>query len=153
MSLRLAPFVLPLLLGLFGLPGTGLAESHAPGSASSIRPAQAAERGWIKSELYFGAQIANGSLISPEAWAKFLEQVITPAFPDGLTVVQALGQMRGSNGVIRQQPTWVVVILRPKGSLEDQQIRSVINNFRSRFKGAELMRVDINVTQPQFFAN
>ncbi|MCP9904517.1 DUF3574 domain-containing protein [Cyanobium sp. BA5m-21] len=153
MSLRLAPFVLPLLLGLFGFPGTALAERYAPGSTSSSRPAQAAESGWLKSELYFGARIANGSLISPEAWAEFLEQVITPAFPDGLTVVQALGQMRSSNGVIRQQPTWVVVILRPRGSLEDQRIRSVINNFRSRFKGAELMRVDIPVTQPQFFAN
>jgi len=153
MTLRLAPFLLPLLLGLSWLPGTGLAESQAPGSASSSRPGAATEHGWLKSELYFGARIADGSLISTQAWAEFLEQVITPAFPDGLTVVQALGQMRGSNGVIRQQPTWVVVILRPRGSVEDQRILSVVNNFRSRFKGAELMRVDIPVTHPQFFAN
>jgi hypothetical protein len=29
----------------------------------------------------------------------------------------------------------------------------VINSFRSRFKGAELMHVEIPVAQPQFFAN
>ena len=155
MTHRLAPFLLPLLLGLSWGPGVGLAGSLVPGASSTrdTRPAPAPERSWVKSELYFGARVADGTLISPEAWSAFLAEVITPAFPDGLTVIQANGQMRGSDGVIRRQPTWVVVILRHVGALEDQRIRSVISSFRSRFNGAELMRVDIPVSQPQFFAD
>jgi len=155
MTLRLAPLALPLLLGLSWVPEMARAERRVQGStsASASRAAAGPERGWLKSELYFGAQLANGNLISPVAWETFLAEVITPTFPDGLTVVQANGQMRGSDGVIRRQPTWVVVILRPGGSLEDQRIQSVINSFRSRFKGAELMHVEIPVAQPQFFTN
>jgi hypothetical protein len=155
MTLRLAPLALPLLLGLSWVPEMARAERRVQGStsASASRATAGPERGWLKSELYFGAQLANGNLISPVAWETFLAEVITPTFPDGLTVVQANGQMRGSDGVIRRQPTWVVVILRPGGSLEDQRIQSVINSFRSRFKGAELMHVEIPVAQPQFFAN
>jgi hypothetical protein len=157
MSHRLAPLALPLLLGLAWVPEMGRADSQAPGSSSTStgtsRPTAAPARGWHKSELYFGARLANGTLITPVAWEAFLAEVITPAFPDGLTVIQANGQMRGANGVIRRQPTWVVVILRPVGSLEDQRIQSVISSFRGRFQGAELMHVEIPVAQPQFFGN
>jgi hypothetical protein len=119
----------------------------------SGQPGVAPASGWLKSELYFGARLAHGSLISPEAWEAFLAEVITPAFPDGLTVLEASGQMKDSSGTIRRQPTWVVVVLRPVSSLHDQRIRAVIGSFRSRFRGAELMRVDIPAAQPQFFAN
>ena len=153
MSQRLAPLLLPLLLGLSWIPEMGRAEIFAAGAPAASITKPAPERSWVKSELYFGARVADGKLISPEAWTAFLAEVITPAFPDGLTVIQANGQMRSSDGVIRRQPTWVVVILRPTGPLEDQRIRSVISNFRSRFNDAELMRVDIPVSQPQFFAD
>ena len=155
MSLRLAPLALPLLLGLAWGPEMGRAESRAPGStgSSASRPTAGPARGWHKSELYFGARLANGTLITPVAWEAFLAEVITPAFPDGLTVVQANGQMRGADGVIHRQPTWVVVILRPVGSLEDQRIQAVISSFRGRFQGAELMHVESPVAQPQFFGN
>ncbi|MFO7628781.1 MAG: DUF3574 domain-containing protein [Prochlorococcaceae cyanobacterium] len=71
-----------------------------------------------------------------------LPEVITLAFPDGFTVVQANGQMKGADGLIRQQPTWVVVILRPVGPAQDQKLQSLIRSFRGRFSGAEVMRVD-----------
>lgn len=155
MTHRLAPLLLPLLLGLSWVPEMGWAGAPAPGAsiASSTSPRAAPVPAWLKSELYFGAGLANGSQISPGAWAAFLAEVITPAFPDGLTVVQANGQMKGADGLIRRQPTWVVVILRPVGSAQDQKLGSLIRSFRSRFSGAEVMRVDIPVAPPQFFAN
>lgn len=47
------------------------------------------------------------------------------------------------------QPTWVVVISHPVGSLKDQRIRSGISSHRSRHTKAEPMGVDIAVPQLQ----
>lgn len=156
MNARQAVRALSLLLGLAFASGMGWAPARAgsPASAASANPsAPAAASRWVKTELYCGGRLANGSLISPEAWQAFLAEVITPAFPDGLTVLQARGQMKDSSGTIRRQPTWVVVIVHPTGAASEQRLQAVIAGFRSRFRGAELMRVDIAAAPPQFFAN
>lgn len=157
MTMRLA--TLPLLLGFFLAPAAVLAASPDPrpstGSAApAAAPAAASHRsGWVKTELYFAAQLANGRPISPEAWSAFLAEVITPAFPNGLTVYEASGQMKEAGGTIRRQPTWVVVILRPTGAEQDRQVQSVLTGYQRRFAGANLMWVDIPVPPPQFFSN
>ena len=45
-----------------------------------------------KVELYFGLDILGGGSVKPLGWRKFLNDVITPRFPDGLTIDKISGQ-------------------------------------------------------------
>ena len=46
----------------------------------------------VQDSLYFGTVKPDG-IVSSEEWAAFLSAVVTPRFPQGLTVWQALGQL------------------------------------------------------------
>lgn len=48
---------------------------------------------WVTFNLYFGrGDRDNPDAISEDNWKIFLEEVITPRFPDGLTVIDVYGQ-------------------------------------------------------------
>ena len=46
----------------------------------------------ISDTLYFGFDRPGGSLVTESEWSAFLSEIVTPRFPDGLTVWQASGQ-------------------------------------------------------------
>lgn len=48
---------------------------------------------WVTFNLYFGRGHGdNPEAVSEQDWRKFLSEVITPRFPDGLTVIDVYGQ-------------------------------------------------------------
>src|SRR5262245_52255852 len=59
---------------------------------------------WIRTELYFGLSIPAGpdgaasSQISERDWEQFVDEEISPRFPDGLTILQVGGQWRSRPG-------------------------------------------------------
>ena len=53
-----------------------------------------------RTELYFGRDKNDGTQVSDEEWSKFLDEFVTPKFPDGLTVLDGSGQYRLENGTI-----------------------------------------------------
>lgn len=44
--------------------------------------------------LYFGLGLPGGGEVDAASWQRFVATFVTPAFPDGLTVVDATGQWR-----------------------------------------------------------
>jgi hypothetical protein len=113
-------------------------------------PAPAAE--WVKTEIYFGRDIPGGQEISRGAWNEFMDKVITPHFPKGLTVYDAYGQMQHENGRIEEQSTWVVAVVHPKDTTVDKAVREVIEAYRKQFSRAQVM-VLTAPTSAQFFAD
>src|SRR3546814_16065208 len=61
-------------------------------------------------ELYFGTQRPGGAPVTAAEWAGFLDEEVTPRFPDGLTVLEGNGQWRNSKGVITRETETVLVI-------------------------------------------
>ena len=59
----------------------------------------------IQDTLYFGTAKPSGSVGAGE-WAAFLEETVTPRFPQGLTVFAASGQWRSADAIatMRQHP-------------------------------------------------
>ena len=53
--------------------------------ASTISRQSFAQTFW-RTELYFGRDKNDGTQVSDEEWSKFLDEIVTPKFPDGLTV-------------------------------------------------------------------
>jgi starvation-inducible outer membrane lipoprotein len=42
-------------------------------------------------DLYFGRNIPTGGEVSDAQWRQFLDEVVTPRFPDGLSVLDVHG--------------------------------------------------------------
>ena len=69
---------------------------------------------WVKYELFMGRSGPNGDVVDDAEWTAFLDDVITPRFPDGLTVVDGYGQWRGESGEIQQEASKVIIIVAPR---------------------------------------
>ena len=50
---------------------------------------------FIRTELFFGSERPNKPEVSDTEFKLFLDQEVTPRFPDGLTVLKGFGQFRG----------------------------------------------------------
>jgi hypothetical protein len=92
-----------------------------------------------KTEIYFGEDEPGGKHVSLKAWRTFLSEVITPRFPDGMTVLEAYGQMQHASGRIEKQPSRVVVLVHPPGKAADRRIHEIIRAYRDRFQNAQVM--------------
>src|SRR5262245_53338348 len=65
----------------------------------------------IQTQLYFGFEKPDKSYVTDADWQKFVDEQVTPRFPDGLTVLHGDGQYRGANGVIVHEPSRVITVL------------------------------------------
>ena len=111
-----------------------------PAAAPVPAPAVAREA-WVMDRLYFGRSIPGGGTVSDEAWAAFLREVVTPRFPDGLTVLHGDGQWRDSLGVVIREPTAIVEILHPATAAADAAVEAVAAEYKRRFRQESVLRV------------
>lgn len=92
---------------------------------------------WVQSELYFGA-------VSDEEWDRFLDEEVTPRFPDGLTVLTGYGQWRNSAGEITQEDSIVLIILYPLDSYAESsaKLQEIREEYKAQFSQESVLRVD-----------
>ena len=115
-------------------------------------PAAAVATQWMKSEVYFGRDLPGGGQVSPAQWAEFLNKVVTPRFPKGLTIHDTYGQMQHADGRIERQSTWVVVILHPQDPAVTQSIQEVIDAYRKQFNKAQVAFASTGCVSTSFYA-
>ena len=85
-------------------------------------------------------------MVSEEDWERFLNDVVTPLFPDGFTVLGGRGQYREASGTIAKEPSHVLVFLyrRPEQKAANGKIEAIRNEYKKRFSQESVMRVDIS---------
>ena len=64
-------------------------------------------------EAYFGRNVKTRAPVTDADWARFMAETVTPAFPDGLTVLDGLGQWRNAAGQISREDSKVLVLVLP----------------------------------------
>src|SRR4051812_23307762 len=70
-------------------------------------------------QLYLGAKVEGAARISPTDLRRFVDQEITPRFPDGLTILDGGGQWVGpENRLLREAAKVVLIVLPAKGDGE-----------------------------------
>ena len=79
-----------------------------------------------------------------EEFFAFLDAVITPRFPDGLTLLKGDGQFRGEDGVIVKEDSFVLILLYP---LEDVRVSNrridvIRERYKDEFQQQSVLRVD-----------
>ena len=79
------------------------------------------------------------------AWDAFLEETVTPRFPDGLTVLDARGQWRDSEGLILKERSKLLVILAPPSDDGMRLIDEISDEYERRFNQESVLRVVYDV--------
>jgi len=80
--------------------------------------------------LYFGL-MENGKQIATSAWDDFVATTVTPLFPDGFTVYEAMGQWRerGSK-VVGREPSKVLEV----DQRDTRALRNKISEIRAAYQ-------------------
>jgi hypothetical protein len=107
--------------------------STAP-AVVAAQDAAAAARNAVQSTLYFGLKSQNGAGVSEQEWAAFLAEVVTPRFPDGLTVVSAYGQgsSPGPDAVLAEL-TKVLIIVHSDNKRDAEKIAEIKAKYSKQF--------------------
>ena len=116
-----------LLLALSGLvsgcAGLGAPVCSAGGQASSV------------AEMVFGRNVGDRVGVSEADWARFVDEEVTPRFPDGLTVYDAKGQWRDTErGSVVQEPSKVLVIVLADQQRDKGRIDEIASAYKQKFQ-------------------
>jgi hypothetical protein len=95
--------------------------------------------------LYFGRNIGDSAVVSDSAWGRFVRDVVTPAFPEGSTVWDALGQWRAPDGSIVREKSFVVELLHLVTPDVEQRVQQVMDDYKRRFAQQSVLRMVTNV--------
>jgi len=83
-------------------------------------------------QLFLGAKAPAKP--DDRALRRFVDQEVTPRFPDGVTVVEGGGQWKGSeNRMIREAAKVVLVVLPATGDTQGR-VEAVRTAYRTKFK-------------------
>jgi hypothetical protein len=83
----------------------------------------------LVAQLYFG----RGN-VSDGAWASYAEDILTPHFPDGFTVLDGAGQWREAPGSpIGREASKLVIVATDDTPAAQDRLQQVMATYRSRF--------------------
>jgi hypothetical protein len=121
---------------------TASAASTASAGATTVPAGSAAYRQTL---LIFGTFRPDGGpdVTTGQFW-EFVDQVVTPRFPDGLTVSDAQGQWRDRYGVIERERSFEVYLLYPVASAaqDGMAIEEIRRLYKQRFAQEAVARID-----------
>ena len=120
-------------MALLALGAAGCAAAPEPSAPyACLLPA---EHRMLVAELFFGRDRAGHRFVSDAEWADFLAGIVTPNFPDGLTVFDGYGQWRNpATGTIGRSPgVKIVLIAAPRRPDLAGRLQAVIDAYKQRF--------------------
>lgn len=97
---------------------------------------------WARTELYFGLSRSDGPDVTDEEFEEFLDTVVTPRFPDGLTLLSGKGQFRGESGVVQKEPSKVLILFYPWTGQRNRAIERIREIYKQDFQQEAVLRVD-----------
>ena len=75
----------------------------------------------------------GGALIAAADWQRFVDEQITPAFSEGLTILDASGQYKNRSGTVSKEPAKMVILVYKNSAEKDAAIRTLIDSYKRQF--------------------
>jgi hypothetical protein len=101
---------------------------------------QGGQQAMIAEYLYFGTAKPDGQ-VSADDWRRFIDEFVTPKFPQGLSVWQASGQWKSEAGPIVREPSYVLNVVHERNETHDVAIIGIVNAYKARFRQEAVLRV------------
>ena len=126
-----------------------------PAAPTVAVAAEVAPEKWVRTELYFGLAPYEAEGLGLSAaegtWRAFLDEEVTPRFPDGFTVLDGYGQWReGAGGAIARLRSRVLVIVHPDTAAKRAEIDALREAYRARTDAKSVLAVETPITAPLF---
>jgi hypothetical protein len=144
----LSPFVatVTMLVGTFAYARQEAQPEKRNQAAIQRRIPEAARNGsvlFVRTELFFGTARQGGAVTDAE-FKDFVDNDVTPRFPDGLTLLKGDGQFRGSDDVVIKERSYVLILLYPFESLKEgnTEIEEIRRIYKRKFSQESVLRVD-----------
>ena len=104
-----------------------------------------------RTELFFGSAKPDGSVVTDEEFGAFVDEEVTPRFPDGMTLLVGRGQFRnGARSIVRER-SFVLILLHPGPDPESSVgVESIRRAYKARFAQDSVLRVDSQTTRVCF---
>ena len=98
---------------------------------------------FVRTELFFGTAKRLGA-VTPDEFTAFLDSVITPRFPEGLTVTKAEGQFTAEDGALIKEDSYVVVLLYPLDGQKASSLRidEIRREYMRQHQQESVLRAD-----------
>lgn len=124
----------------FGVNAHSFHSPYTPDEASNVLIAGK----WIRTELYFGMSRKGGAEVSEAEFQGFVDEVVTPRFPSGLTILDARGQWREDDSALAKERSKVLVLIYPRSERRsaNTKIEEIRAEYKSRFTQQSVLRVD-----------
>ena len=123
--------------------GTALLAAWALPAAAAAA-CRAGQEAWFEIALYLGRNIGGGGEVSERQFRRFLAEIVTPRFPDGLSVIDVAGQFRSGNQLIREQ-TKLLIILVPDAAAVAGKVNSIVDRYKTRFSQESVLHTETEV--------
>ena len=131
-SRLLAPLSLALVAALSGCQ-LEMVREHPLGCRSD-------EQALVRDTLYFGRSIPGGGTVDDAAWSAFEADVVSSAFPNGYSVLDAHGRWRGKDGATVGEDSRLVVIVHVDDAASAQAVRKIAATYKTRFHQESVLR-------------
>jgi hypothetical protein len=96
----------------------------------------------LRSELFFGRMKPDGSVVTDAEWRAFVVEHITPRFPHGFTVLDAVGQYRTRAGELQTEPTKIVQVVHGADSHSRAAIQELRDLYRRLFQQESVLLIE-----------
>ena len=127
---------LVLLAGLLAVTSC----SRPAGASSAGAFCALGDTALVRDVLYFGRNTPGGTELSDSAWQQYVDEVVTPKFPAGLTIWDAAGQWRGASGKVEREKSKVLTLLHAGDPRSDGLVVEAIGEYKRRFAQEAVLR-------------
>lgn len=118
--------------------GLGACAATAPKPLPHTDAATCSERRVHR--LLFGMNSPSGP-IGEAQWQGFLSEVVTPRFPDGLTVYDTYGQWRGGSGQVEREASRAVEIVHDGDPATLARIAAIAAEYKRRYRQEAVLAI------------
>ncbi len=95
----------------------------------------------IEVDLFFGRDIAGVGEVSEQQFQSFVDHVITPRFPDGLTIFDTQGQFQDITGEVIEESSQVVSLVIEDTETNETAIKEIVAEYIEQFQQKSVLTV------------
>ncbi|MEV8313109.1 DUF3574 domain-containing protein [Streptomyces sp. NPDC059900] len=121
-------------------------DTHASGTTTTTQVSRG--DAYTETRLLFGTERPHGGPdVTDKQFMKFIDDEVTPSFPDGLTVQDGRGQWRDSNGKIERERSYELILLYPTSQAHkrDALIEDIRKDYVKEYAQDSVARLDDRV--------